>query len=80
VEDLLYIMFALALLGWMLVPSTICWLKGKRFFAVSSALLGGSIWGLIGAVRVAKPGSWWARRYYGESSDLMRKARERFYA
>lgn len=36
--------------------------------------------GIIGAVRVAKPGSWWARRRYKEDGWLARRAERRFDA
>ncbi len=54
------------------VPSVICWLKGKRLWAVLGSL---SLWHLIPMVRMAKPGSWWASRYYDEEKELMARAR-----
>jgi hypothetical protein len=49
------------------------WLKGKRRWAVLGAPTG---WHLIPAFRLAKPDSWWARKYY--SPEKMGRARNRF--
>jgi hypothetical protein len=53
----------------------ICILKGK----VLLGLLGLFIWpaALVGAIRLAKPGSPWARRRYGEGSKKLARAQER---
>jgi signal peptidase I len=48
-------------------------LKGK-WATLVVGLVAGIAW-LVGAVRLAKPRSWWARRYYGERA--MRRARAR---
>jgi len=49
--------------------AVICFLKGKPVFGtlgVLALLFGGfSLWALIGACRIAKPTSWWARKKYG---------------
>ena len=37
-------------------------LKGKYVFTVLAIL--GSLWAVIGAIRLAKPNSWWARHRY----------------
>jgi hypothetical protein len=52
---------ALQIPGWILV--VICFLKGKLLWGV----FGVYAWpvALIGAARLAKPDSWWARRRYG---------------
>lgn len=52
---------ALQIPGWILV--VICFLKGKLLWGV----FGIYAWpvALIGAARLAKPDSWWARRRYG---------------
>jgi hypothetical protein len=44
---------------------------------VASALLGlpFSVVALVGAVRLARPGSWWARRLYSESQAARSQAR-----
>lgn len=44
--------------------ATICFLKGKLLWGVSGLFI--PVVGPIGAARLAKPGSWWARRRYGE--------------
>jgi hypothetical protein len=47
----------------LFAPSVVCWLKGKRAWA---------FWGFvtwlhwIPVFRLAKPESWWARRFYGD--------------
>lgn len=62
-----------ALLLIIFVPSIVCWLKGKKLWATVGFFIG---WHWIPAFRLAKPRSWWARRYYGE--DKMRRSRARF--
>jgi hypothetical protein len=46
-----------------LIPSVICWLKGKRRWAVIGFF---SAWHIVAAFRLAKPESWWARRFYDD--------------
>ncbi len=48
--------------------------KGKPVFAIFGLL--GGVLGIIGAVRLAKPDSWWARRYYDD--EQLRLAARRF--
>jgi hypothetical protein len=63
----------LALYGALIVvPSVICWLKGKRLWAVLGSV---SLWHLIPMIRLAKPDSWWARRYYNAEKMLIARAR-----
>jgi hypothetical protein len=50
-------------------------LKGKPWTALLSAPLWGL--GLVGAVRLARPGSPWARRYYRAGSAKDRRAARR---
>jgi hypothetical protein len=49
--------------------AVICFLKGKPVFGTLGILAlffgGFSLWAVIGACRIAKPHSWWARRNYG---------------
>jgi hypothetical protein len=59
-----------ALLG----PSAICVLKGKYATAMFGVLGPGIP--LVGALRLAKPSSWWARRFY--SGDKAANASVRF--
>jgi hypothetical protein len=54
-------------------PSVVCWLKGKRLWATLGWL---TWWHLIPMVRLASPGSWRARRYYG--ADKLARAHARF--
>jgi hypothetical protein len=42
----------------------LCGLKGKPFFACLGLLLGPVA--LVGAIRLAKPGSFWDRHWYGK--------------
>jgi hypothetical protein len=55
-------------------------LKGKPFFVVMGVLTLGmpafSLWPIIGAIRVAKPNSRWAEKYYGP--EKMQIAIQRF--
>ena len=53
---------ALALL--LLMPAVITWLKGRPGFVLAGLLVGGIVW-MITMWRLAKPNSWWARRFYG---------------
>jgi hypothetical protein len=74
------ILWACILAGGVLVI-VICFLKGKPVFGALSILalfLRGSLslWAIIGAIRIAKPHSWWARRYYGP--EKMNIAHQRF--
>ena len=50
-------------------------LKGKIVFGVTAVLL--PVIGLIGAIRLAKPGSPWARRRYAPGSRKLARATER---
>ena len=56
---------ALPLLAVWLGCSVVCALKGRRWYAVGNLLVVGAVGGWFGAGRLAKPESWWARRYYG---------------
>jgi hypothetical protein len=56
-------------------PSTVAEMKGQEVLASSSWLtMGVGPW--IGAFRLATPGSWWARHFYGQRK--MEKAEERY--
>jgi hypothetical protein len=50
----------------------ICLLKGKTWFGVIGIYV--SLFAIIGAIRVARPGSVWARRRYAEGSRKLAKA------
>jgi hypothetical protein len=49
-----------------LVFPVVCAMKGKWGFVILGFALP-VVW-VIGAVRLAKPSSWWARRYYGDAT------------
>jgi hypothetical protein len=65
---------ALQIPGWILV--VICFLKGKLLWGV----FGFYAWpvALLGASRLAKPDSWWARRRYGD--DKRERSKRRYGA
>lgn len=72
VDDLLVASIAITIaLG--LVPSIICWLKGKRRWAIIGFF---SAWHVVAAFRLAKPESWWARRFYDDGK--LDESRARF--
>jgi hypothetical protein len=56
--------FVLAILALMLGAIVVNGLKGKWGFVVGGFLIH-LLWP-IGAIRLAKPGSWWATRFYDE--------------
>jgi hypothetical protein len=55
---------------------TVAAVKGKLFTALVAAFLPILV-GPFGAVRLAKPDSWWGRRYYEEGSPKRHRAVER---
>jgi hypothetical protein len=57
----------------IVIPSVICWLKGKRRWAILGFWTG---WHWVPVIRLAKPTSWWARKYYGP--DKLARSMERF--
>jgi hypothetical protein len=56
--------------------SAVAILKGKIFMGVAGVLF--PIVGLIGAIRLAKPGSFWARRRYKAGSPKLARATGRY--
>jgi hypothetical protein len=56
-----------------LVSPVVCWLKGKRLWAIIGWVTG---FHMVPALRLAKPDSWWAQRFYDERK--MNRARGRF--
>lgn len=72
IERLLVLAFILIVFG---VPAGITWLKGQREAFVFGVLLLGMVW-WIAACRLARPPSWWARRFYGP--EKMQRALNRF--
>ena len=70
-DDLLLLSIA-STLAFGLIPSVICWLKGKRRLAIIGLF---SAWHVVAACRLAKPESWWARRFYDEAKLSESRAR-----
>lgn len=66
----------IALLAWALVPPVVCVMKGKWEPALWGLFI--PFVGLVCAIRLAKPSSWWARRRYSDYE--MARARTRFPA
>jgi hypothetical protein len=67
------VLLALVVGGIVLGPSVVCWLKGKRWWAVLGFP---TLWHWVPVFRLAKPDSWWARRYYDQ--DKLLRAQQRF--
>lgn len=59
-----------------LILSLVCLLKGKLVTGVTGLLIG--IVAVVGAVRLAKPGSWWATRRYASRPGRAARAERRF--
>jgi len=57
------------------IPAGITWSKGQRAAFFLGFLLLGMIW-VVAACRLARPSSWWARRFYGP--EKMQRALNRF--
>jgi len=76
-SDLLLVFADLAALSFVVAIGLAAALKGKPGLVASGLLLTPVVW-LIGSVRLAKPNSYWARRFYrGAKLD---RAEERFPA
>lgn len=58
-------------------PMTITALKGQWFLFVAGWLTLGMVW-WITALRLARPRSWWSRRFYGP--DKLARAQSRYGA
>ena len=59
-----HLVVGLVLIGGLLGLATICAMKGKWvFFALG--WFSGIFW-IVGALRIAKPSSYWARKHYNE--------------
>jgi hypothetical protein len=59
-----------------LLLCVICLLKGKVVTGVTGIVI--SVVALIGAIRLAKPGSWWATRLYASRPRSARRAASRY--
>lgn len=57
---------------------TVCLLKGKVITGIVGIFL--SLVAIVGAIRLAKPGSWWARRRYTGRPRRLGRAQRRFGA
>lgn len=71
-ERLLVLIILIVLFG---IPAGITWSKGHRVEFVLGFVLLGLVW-WVAACRLARPGSWWARRFYGQKK--MQRALNRF--
>lgn len=56
-------------------PATITALKGQWLLFAAGFLTVGIVW-MIAALRLAQPGSWWARRFYGP--DKLARSEKRY--
>ncbi|MEX0972334.1 MAG: hypothetical protein WDZ46_03650 [Solirubrobacterales bacterium] len=71
-ERLLVLAILLVVVG---IPAGITWSKGQRAAFVLGFVVMGMIW-IVAACRLARPESWWARRFYG--AKKMQRALNRF--
>jgi hypothetical protein len=71
-ERLLVLSILILMVG---VPAGITWSKGQRAAFFLGFLLLGMVW-VVAACRLARPSSWWARRFYGP--EKMQRALDRF--
>ncbi len=78
------VLFWLAV-AFVIAPVVICFAKGKRMMAIGGLLFIIPVVGLyliliptVGAIRIAKANSWWARRYYPPDEAKMQTAIARF--
>lgn len=58
------------------LTAIVCLLKGKNLLALIGVFM--PLVASFGMVRLAKPGSWWARRFYRPGSRKIRRAEARF--
>ncbi len=56
--------------------AVVCFFKGKLFCGFIAIFI--PVVGLVGAIRLARPGSPWARRRYPEGSRRLARATERY--
>lgn len=56
-----YVVLVYVLLA--VLPGAVTLLKGQRLIFVVGLLLGGILW-IVSAFRLARPSSWWSKRYY----------------
>jgi hypothetical protein len=75
---MLVVLALLVALSWI-GCTALCALKGRRVYAVGNLLIVGSLAGWLGAARLAKPESWWARRFYGAEKLAQATRRHTIY-
>jgi hypothetical protein len=71
-ERLLVLNILIVVVG---IPAGITWSKGQRAAFFLGFCLLGMVW-VVAACRLARPSSWWARRFYGP--EKMQRALNRF--
>jgi hypothetical protein len=59
----------------VVMPAGITWSKGQHAVFFLGFFLPGTVW-VVAACRLARPSSWWARRFYGP--EKMQRALNRF--
>jgi hypothetical protein len=59
----------------VIIPAAVTWSKEQRLVFALGFLLPGIVW-VVAALRLARPSSWWARRFYGPKK--MQRAIDRF--
>jgi hypothetical protein len=72
IERLLVLSILIVVVG---IPAGITWSKGQRAAFFLGFLILGMVW-VVAACRLARPSSWWARRFYGP--EKMQRALNRF--
>jgi hypothetical protein len=72
----MYDVLAVLFLASWLVSVVITALKGKYGFAVGGVFI--TILWYVGAIRLAKPDSFWARKLYAPGSDKLTESQARF--
>lgn len=71
-ERLLVLAILIVVVG---IPAGITWAKGQRAAFFLGFFLLGMVW-VVAAGRLARPASWWARRFYGP--EKLQRALDRF--
>ncbi len=66
----------LVVIGLFVWAFVVCWQKDKQGFAILGIFSG--IFVIVGAFRIAKPGSTWDKKHYPVGSGKYKLARERF--
>ena len=73
-SDYFAVILSIVVLTLIVIPGVITGLKGKSGMVVAGLFFHPCWW--IGAILLAKPNSWWARRFYDEGK--LRRAQDRF--